>query len=356
MWRSAWAGSTWLLLVTVTVVSIGCANNGRSTNVSPTPNPSGPAQAIIAVGQRPGVPVSGEGAVWVPNTGDGTVSRIDPRTNRVVGTLRIGNQLAFYKRDCEAKGSVHSYMGTSFHVRDCDLPSALSVGAGTLWILKNDEQMVLRVDPRSQRVLARIALGFVPFDIAATDNAVWITGYWADQLARIDPKTNEVVARLTVPDGASGVAVSDEAVWVASTIAGVVSRIDPTTNRVVARIALACPAACYQGSLPLAVAASKDAVWSRTVGDGLVARIDPRTNRVVASVDVMFSLGRAGQDHLALLAGALWVSGISLQRIDPGTNRVSGTVDVDATSVTAGFGSLWITDTRGRVQRITPGG
>jgi len=344
------------LLVTVTVVSIGCANNGRSTNVSPTPNPSGPAQAIIAVGQRPGVPVSGEGAVWVPNTGDGTVSRIDPRTNRVVGTLRIGNQLAFYKRDCEAKGSVHSYMGTSFHVRDCDLPSALSVGAGTLWILKNDEQMVLRVDPRSQRVLARIALGFVPFDIAATDNAVWITGYWADQLARIDPKTNEVVARLTVPDGASGVAVSDEAVWVASTIAGVVSRIDPTTNRVVARIALACPAACYQGSLPLAVAASKDAVWSRTVGDGLVARIDPRTNRVVASVDVMFSLGRAGQDQLALLAGALWVSGISLQRIDPGTNRVSGTVDVDATSVTAGFGSLWITDTRGRVQRITPGG
>src|SRR2546428_12078274 len=235
------------------LVSAGCATNSSSPLVSATAHATGPAQAIITVGPRPGVPVVAAGAVWVPNTGDGTVARIDPRSDRVVAKLRIGNQAAFYKRDCEAKGSVHSFMGTSFHGRDCDLPSALSVGAGTLWILKNDEQMVLRVDPRSQRVLARIALGFVPFDIAATDNAVWITGYWADQLARIDPKTNEVVARLTVPDGASGVAVSDEAVWVASTIAGVVSRIDPTTNRVVARIALACPAACYQGSLPLAV-------------------------------------------------------------------------------------------------------
>src|SRR5207248_3316264 len=127
----------------------------------------------------------GEGAVWVPNTGDGTVSRIDPRSNRVVATLRIGNQLAFYQRDCEAKGSVHSFMGTSFHVRDCDLPSALAVGAGALWILKNDEQMLLRVDPRNQHVVARVPLEFVPFDMAATDNAVWITGYWVDQLVRV---------------------------------------------------------------------------------------------------------------------------------------------------------------------------
>ena len=53
--------------------------------------------------------------------------------------------------------------------------------------------------------------------------------------------------------------------------------------------------------------------------------------------------------------GALWVSGISLQRIDPQSDRVSGMVDVNSTSVTAGFGSLWITDVSGRVERITPG-
>ena len=338
----------------VLLVSAGCATNGSSPAVSATPQMTGPARAIIAVGPRPGVPVAGAGAVWVPNTGDGTVSRIDPGSNRVVATLRIGNQAAFYQRDCEAKGSVHSFMGTSFHVRDCDLPSALSVAAGALWILKNDDQQVLRVDPASQRVLARIPLGVTPFDIAATDNAVWITAYWMDQLLRIDPKSNQVVARLTVPDGASGLAVSDQAVWVVSTVAGQVSRIDPMTNQVVATVAIDCPAACYQGSLPLPIVAARDAIWVRTVGNGLVVRIDPMTNRVIASIEVLFPLGRSGQDHIALLNGGLWVAGTSLQRIDPQSNRVSATVDVSATSVSAGFGSLWITDIFGRVERISP--
>ena len=65
-------------------------------------------------------------------------------------------------------------------------------------------------------------------------------------------------------------------------------------------------------------------------------------------------MGRDGQDHLAVLAGVLWVCGISLQRIDPQTNRVSGTVDVNTTSVSTGFGSLWVTDIFGRIERITP--
>jgi YVTN family beta-propeller protein len=32
----------------------------------------------------------GGGAVWVANSGDGTVSRIDPETNAVVATITIG--------------------------------------------------------------------------------------------------------------------------------------------------------------------------------------------------------------------------------------------------------------------------
>jgi YVTN family beta-propeller protein len=33
----------------------------------------------------------GAGAVWVANSGDGTVSRIDPTTNNVVQTIGVGN-------------------------------------------------------------------------------------------------------------------------------------------------------------------------------------------------------------------------------------------------------------------------
>ena len=355
MWRCGRGNPGWSVALAIALLpSAGCSPTGPNSTVSATARSAGPAQAIIDVGQRPGVPAAGEGAVWVPNTADGTVSRIDPAANRVTATIRIGDQPAFYHRICEEKWNVHAFMGPSFHVRDCDLPSALAAGAGALWVLKNDEQMVIRMDAASGRVVARIPLGFTPFDIATTDHAVWITGYYDDQLVRIDPALNQRVARLTLPDGAAGIAASDQAVWVASSIAGQVSRIDPATNRVVASIAIACPAACSQGSVPLAIAATADAIWVRTVGDGQLTRIDPHTNRVVTTFDVTFSVGRDGQDHLAVLDDALWVSGISLQRIDPQANRVSGTVDVNATSVSTGFGSLWVTDIFGRIERITP--
>ncbi|TME48597.1 MAG: hypothetical protein E6I56_00670 [Chloroflexi bacterium] len=354
MFSNATGRGTWIAAFVLLAAMTGCAPAGSSASSSASPFPSGAAEAVIAVGQRPAIAAVGEGAVWVPNTGDGTVTKIDPHANRVTATLSIGNQLAFYHRDCESKGSVHSFMVTSFHVRDCDLPSAVGVGNGALWVLKNDDQALLRIDPRTLRIVARIPLGFTPFDMEVADNAVWIGGYWVDQLVRVDPASNKVVARFTLPDGVSGIAASAQAVWVASTVAGVVSRIDPTTNNVVQTVTMPCPSICYQGTLPLTIAVDTVAVWVRTVGDGLVARIDPQTNRITATIDVTYPLGRNGQDHVALLAGSLWVSGVSLQRISEQTNQVVGTVGAEATGVVSGFGSLWVTDLFGRMERIDP--
>ena len=89
--------------------------------------PPGPLLASVAVGSRAGTPTVGLGAVWIPNTGDGTVSKIDPSTNRTVATLRVGDARAFYQKVCRPYGSVHSWMVTTFHVRRCDLPSAVAI-------------------------------------------------------------------------------------------------------------------------------------------------------------------------------------------------------------------------------------
>jgi YVTN family beta-propeller protein len=46
----------------------------------------------IPVGDGPLAVAIGEDAIWVANSGDGTVSRIDPRTRTVVATIRVGNR------------------------------------------------------------------------------------------------------------------------------------------------------------------------------------------------------------------------------------------------------------------------
>ena len=54
-------------------------------------DPSTGVRRQIDVGDEPEGVAVGAGAVWVANAGDGTVSRIDPATRRVVKTIEVGN-------------------------------------------------------------------------------------------------------------------------------------------------------------------------------------------------------------------------------------------------------------------------
>jgi YVTN family beta-propeller protein len=307
----------------------------------------------IAVGSRPGVPAVGAGAIWVPNTGDGTVSRIDPRTNRVIATIAIGDSEAFYHRSCEAYGSVHSFMVTTFDVRLCDLPSAVAAGPGVVWVLRNDTQDVLRIDPSTNRITASIPLGAAPWDLTATADAVWVTSFLQDQVIRVDPALNRVVHRFSgFSHGPTGLAVAGDTVWVASTFGSAVTRIDTTTNRVVAVIPIPCATSCLAGPRPLAIAVTPEEVWVRSEGNGTLARIDPARDVLTDTVPIDAFYGRDGLDHMGTTPGSLWVGGVSLQQRDRHTGRLIRHWDQAATAVTASGSTVWFTDILGRVGRI----
>ena len=65
--------------------------------------------------------------------------------------------------------------------------------------------------------------------------SVWATGIAG--VIRIDPASHKVLARIPIQGGAGWTAASDDAVWV--TTATGVARIDPATNAVATTIALA---------------------------------------------------------------------------------------------------------------------
>jgi YVTN family beta-propeller protein len=314
-----------------------------------------PVLATITVGARPGTAVAGLGAVWVPNTGDGTVSKIDPSTNRAVATWRVGDAMAFYTKVCQPFGSVHSFMGTTFFVRRCDLPSALVTQANELWAAKNDTNSIIGLDPTNGHRGVTIPIGVTPFDLAADDASVWVTSYWDDAIVRVDTRSAKVVAVIRETGaGPSGMAVKDNTLWVANSRAGTVVRIDRQSNQVTATITLPCREPCPIGPTPLAIAATTDAVWVRNEASGTLARIDPTTNQVVATIDVGAFDGRAGLDGVAVTASTVWLTGVNLQRVDTRTTTVSGTFDLNAFTIGSGYGSLWVTDVRGRILRIDP--
>ena len=127
--------------------------------------------------------MAGYGAIWITNTGparskeDGSVQRIDPKTNAVVATIAVRGQ-----------------------------PRFLAVGEGAVWVLNQTDGSVSRIDPNTNQVVATVDVG-VPGpggDIAAGEGAVWVRASHI-LLAQIDPKTNQVVKRFGPAQGSGAV-------------------------------------------------------------------------------------------------------------------------------------------------------
>ena len=134
---------------------------------------------------------------------------------------------------------------------------------------------------------------------------MWATG--PSGVLRIDPASNAVIARIDVTGGAGWTAASGDAVWV-TTPAGL-ARIDPRTSAVSATIDL--PGAPYLGD-PAVV---DGMVWVPEIRRNSIAIVDPAASTVVGTV-------RAGAGPFVVteIDGEAWVpswKGHDIWRIRP---------------------------------------
>jgi YVTN family beta-propeller protein len=227
--------------------------------------------------------------------------------------------------------------------------SGLAAGFGSVWVPLCGDRALARVDLTTAKVTGTIPTGIADSEgsIVAAAGSVWLITDAKGTLTRFDPATNASVAEIYVSSGSYGMAFGDDALWVTSTEHNLVSRIDPHTNLVAETIAV--------GKMPRFVAAGEGAVWTLNQGDGTVSRIDPKTNKVAATIEVGVP---GGGGEIAAGEGSVWVTsfGYPLSRIDPATNKVvQQFVGPGGDSVRVGHGSVWLTDIRGgAVWRIDP--
>jgi YVTN family beta-propeller protein len=130
----------------------------------------------------------------------------------------------------------------------------MTVGSGALWVLGDalDERM-WRLDRRSGRIQATVALGFPPRSATVAGGAVWITDPLHDAVVPVDVASGRVLPAVAVGRGASGVVAAGGAVWVANAGDGTVSRVDPARRRATATIRV--------GGFPSEIAGGDGAIW-----------------------------------------------------------------------------------------------
>jgi virginiamycin B lyase len=271
-------------------------------------------------------------------------------------------------------------------------PDWLGIGFGSVWVSVPKNNEVVRINPKTDTIEARIKVGEEPcYGIGVGKRHVWVLNCKSQSLTRIRPQDNTVDRVNSVhiaPHGEGGIAVSKDAVWyvsnqdghsstlvelnhrttatlsvgadsavvnsafgsiwVTSSGEGKVYRVDPKRHRVVARITV--PAS------PRFTTVGQGAVWVLSQSDGSVSRIDPATNTVIASIAA--KVPGAGGD-IASGGGYIWVaaSGTPVMRIDPKSNKV---VDQygnykGADAIRFGFGAVWVSDHgKGDLWRIDP--
>ena len=186
-----------------------------------------------------------------------------------------------------------------------------------------------------------------PVAVAVGASAVWV-GIRGNpgQLVRVDPRTRKVVKNIPLPAGLQNIAVGGGAVWVIARRANTVTRVD---------IASATQRQIFVGERPFGIAYGQGAVWVTNNGDDTVTRIDAGSlNTAVIGV------GR-GPKGIAIGAGGVWVANSiasTLTRIDPETSEPAGPpikVALNPYAVDVSGDDVWVTSPpAGQVQRLSP--
>jgi DNA-binding SARP family transcriptional activator/DNA-binding beta-propeller fold protein YncE len=231
-------------------------------------------------------------------------------------------------------------------------PNGIAATKNAIWVADEHDRTVTRIDIHSHQKRAIRSLTGVDFLTRDERGNLYASGFDYPYVWLIDPRTVQVTARYVVRSRAVGMAVGAGSLWVVDRLVNGVTRFD-----------LAHPlkkSFVKVGTDPLVTAFGFRALWVANSDDGTVSVIRPgaATAHTILVSPKPFGIA-AGE-------GAVWVgsnTNSSVTRIDPRLGRVVARISVlrrgygfsGLYSVAVGAGSVWASnnDTQ-EIARIDP--
>jgi hypothetical protein len=301
-----------------------------SRGEAPPPQPIRPLPGTVATlhpAEGLGAVSGGGGDAWIDDRWGERLLRIDHRSGAVAARIRVQGRLA------------------------------LTEGAGSVWALESGggygrglRGPLLRIDPRSDRVTARIPLPALGFGVVVADDGVWVWG--PDHLMRVARGRVSPVIRVADEDVGETTGFARLGVEaIVTTADGHLLRFDAGngTRLDSVRLPLTEPSLQLAGRDRLIVAA-----------DGEVAAVDPDTYMVRWRTRLGYRVGGVVE-----AGGVLWAYGANVRdagdrvwKLDPATGAVLGRVLLPAFG-TVGMAvigeTIWVTTANGRLLVLRAG-
>jgi len=227
---------------------------------------------------------TGNGKFWLASFTNG-FTEVDPRSGRILRrllppfgnatnlALPVGHSIWFTGRVGLARYDLRSNRVvarfTPFHPRQGFGLYGIARGAGSLWVASVEQNEVLRVNPRTGAVEARIPVP-KPWWLANGNGGLWVSSD-SEGLLRIDPTSNSIAAIARVPEPIDAVVVGNGFVWATNSKRGTASKVD-RGGRIVATYRTG------RGAHEPSFSAGK--LWVSNEKEGSLTSIDAATGRL----------------------------------------------------------------------------
>ncbi len=137
----------------------------------------------------------GENGVWVTQSGQNKVLRIDPVSKQIVASIPVEGR-----------------------------PTEISAGRGFAWVIQPDLSSMARIDPQTNAVADSFPILSAPSDVDADLGGVWLAA--GRRVLRIDPLKLEIGSNIDPGGQTWGITVGAQSVWVTLLHEAKVARLD----------------------------------------------------------------------------------------------------------------------------------
>jgi len=304
------------LAVACSVSMHGMPLSGAEVQAAVAARPMSELQPIVTihVGKTADWVAITSDAVWVGSTGPDAVHRIDPKTNKLVATVKLPGE-------------------------PC---AGLATGFGSLWVpLCSQPSTLAQVDLKHNALKAVMNVGPAGPEggVTTSSDSVWLVTDKNGSLARIDPGKGVVRQTIKVPAGSYNPFYFDGQVWVTHSDGSEVTSVDAQSGAVLGT--------AKTGPNPRFLSAGAGAVWTLNQGDGSLTRIDPRTRQATQTI----ALGTPGHGgDISVGGGMVWTT---MAKVPLSATEASTTVlrcqwtGPGGDSLGIGHGAIWLTDYHG---------
>ncbi len=200
--------------------------SAAASQAAPTETPDPTPLPIATLGPIEGLPSAGDivatydvgdagypvlyahGSVWLSNPATGTLTRMDPNSGELTGSIVVTAEPEETPWDLNA-------------VADDEF----------VWATGQDNTVV-KIDPATNEIVERIPIETLVYRMVLHDGLIWITDLNASgRLLAVDTATSEIVVDERYSQWPAALAVTDTDVWMASYQGELLYRIDPSTGQ-----------------------------------------------------------------------------------------------------------------------------